>query len=457
MKKSPVKWYIITVSLFFLFISPGFLTDGMFMDGIIYAVISRNFALGTELFGSLSFSETLDKSFYGHPPLVFAIQGIFFNLSTGLYTERIYSVFTYLVSGIVILLIWKKISFSKNYATASIPLFIWLLAPGTSWGAMNNVLENTMTIFVLLAFFLFVLGKSNNKWYFVVFAGIAAFLAFMCKGPTGLFVFSIPFWYFVVEKEVKFFEFIKQSIWMLLGFFAGFLFLYIFYNKAFEFIIIYLDRQLLGSMTSAQTVPYRAFILKRLLQEISVVLVLSVVFFALRKKLNISQSEFFGQKKAALLLIFIGLSGVLPIMVSLKQSAFYILSAMPFFMLGFALLTESSWLKLGENVSNSKVARTAFSALAAILLVAAIVVNGLQVGKFGRDKLPLESINEICTIVPHHSVVSINDYDRTQWSMHAYFQRKACISLDFKEQNRHLYLVSSAEISGADTVLYIFE
>ena len=53
MKNTSVKWYLLSTSVFLLIIVPQLLTDGMFMDGLIYASIARNLAEGIGSFSDL--------------------------------------------------------------------------------------------------------------------------------------------------------------------------------------------------------------------------------------------------------------------------------------------------------------------------------------------------------------------------------------------------------------------
>ena len=69
MKNSHWPFYITILALFIGIISPFMFTDGMFMDGLYYACISRNLALGIGSFWDLEFTETLGKHFHEHPPL----------------------------------------------------------------------------------------------------------------------------------------------------------------------------------------------------------------------------------------------------------------------------------------------------------------------------------------------------------------------------------------------------
>ncbi len=67
--KSIKPQYFLFVALFIGILTPSLFTDGMFMDGTIYAVISRNLAEGNGTFWNLYFSDTVFPVFSEHPPL----------------------------------------------------------------------------------------------------------------------------------------------------------------------------------------------------------------------------------------------------------------------------------------------------------------------------------------------------------------------------------------------------
>lgn len=75
--------------IFFILICPNFLTEGMFMDGLMYSAISKNLANGIGTFWNPYLSETLFPEFHEHPPLAFGIQSIFYNLfGESFYVEK---------------------------------------------------------------------------------------------------------------------------------------------------------------------------------------------------------------------------------------------------------------------------------------------------------------------------------------------------------------------------------
>ena len=123
-------------------------SNGMFLDGLIYSTVSRNMADGLGTFWNPHFTSTLLSDFHEHPPLAFGIQSIFFTiLGESRYVDKLYSVITVVISGYVILKIWKTLGYKNGW----FPMLIWLVTPTVFWASYNNLLENTLTIFTSLS------------------------------------------------------------------------------------------------------------------------------------------------------------------------------------------------------------------------------------------------------------------------------------------------------------------
>lgn len=63
--------------LLLVIIGPHLVREGMFMDGTIYAVLSRNLAEGIGSFWYLEFTRDPLVVFHEHPPLVMGLQSLF--------------------------------------------------------------------------------------------------------------------------------------------------------------------------------------------------------------------------------------------------------------------------------------------------------------------------------------------------------------------------------------------
>ena len=105
--KKTFPFYLLAISIFLLIISPFLFSRGMFLDGVVYANFSKNFAIGDGSFLHPFYSKTYLINFISHPPMFFFIEGLFFKIfGTGFLVERFYSVLNVLITGIITIKIW---------------------------------------------------------------------------------------------------------------------------------------------------------------------------------------------------------------------------------------------------------------------------------------------------------------------------------------------------------------
>ncbi|MBN4049784.1 glycosyltransferase family 39 protein, partial [Bacteroidales bacterium AH-315-N07] len=206
MKNKHLPFWFLTFSFFSITTLPSLLSDGMFMDGLLYATIARNLSEGIGSFWNLSLTNTLYSAFREQPPLVFGIQSLFFKIfGDYLLVERLYSLSTAIVGGILIVSIWKKILKSPEELPklAWLPLLFWVMIPLTFWCSANNMLENTLSIFTTGAVFMIISGMNPGRYSFLLISlsGIMITGAFLSKGLIGLFPLSaIAIYWFVFRK-----------------------------------------------------------------------------------------------------------------------------------------------------------------------------------------------------------------------------------------------------------------
>ena len=126
-------------------------------------------------------------------------------------------------------------------------------------------------------------------------------------------------------------------------------------------------------------------------------------------------------------LLALVLAGVLPIMISLKQRGFYIVTVFPLFALAAGIAIEP----LLENIRTSPVFTKISKGISVFVLMAAIALNIHFAGKAGRDENLLADIRLASSQVPEDTILSADKTLYTLWSMPAYFYFEKKISLDF--------------------------
>ncbi len=445
-----ITLYLLVIALFLLFSLPWLLADGMFVDGLWYAVISRNLANGIGSFWYPHLTDTYSPTFHAHPPLAFALQGLFFNvLGDSKYTERIYALCTHLVAGYLVVLIWREAGLSAKQGW--LPLLLWIIIPQALWGLVNNILENTMVVFILLSVLFFIKYTKQQQIGFLCISGFMITLALLTKGPTGLYPLSLPLWYWAVNRKKRFINMCAETGVLAIAALGPVLLLMLLWPAAQHSIVSYIDFQIIGSMRKGQNVESRFFIIRRMIEEllpaIGICVLMVIIFWKQRVKLN---------EHYPLFLFFglVALSGVLPIMVSLKQIGFYINTTFPLFAIALGAFILPL---LAPKINAVKQASAGVKALRYVTGLAWCAAIGIavyitQAGVYSRDEALIKETATIIETVKEERVLTACPKVWDQLSLHAYLYRMGNVSLD--TLNGHAYYITIGEESslpaGAD-------
>lgn len=436
---------------------PRMLSYGMFFDGVTYASIARNMAEG---YGSLwmpYYSDTVYKVFYEQPPFGLWLQSIAFRVfGDSALVEQFWGFIAGLIVIWLIVLIWnenyphgdiRRNSWSPVLLFMSIPLFTWLFS--------NNMLEITMTVFVLLSAYLSIKSLREEKVIrYVVFAftsGLCILSAVLVKGPVGLFSITIPIIGFLTIKEIK----LKRA-GIITVIIAGTLvvgsLLVITSREASEFLNRYLETQVFASLSgSRKNVESHLDSLKVINREIVVPFIIailfSIVFFIKdRAKIKLKINRMF------LFFLLIALSGSLPVMISTKQMSWYLIPSFPFYTLAIAYLFENYSTRLQNNVANNRKATIVMLVLSAVIFLASIIImfsekNVLRKNKEFHNDFSVQKIN-----LEERQTFSVYPKDLTKdWGLVANIQRfyKASLSdsIGFK------YLLARRDSSNSEIII----
>lgn len=445
MKNKQIPFFTVTIALFIGIISPNMFSDGMFIDGLLYATISNNLAQGMGNFWDLFLTHTLYPHFHEHPPLAFGIQSLFFKIfGNSFYIERIYSFSTFIITGYIITRIWYKVTKPIFHKLAWLPLFFWILIPLVTWAAPNNMLENTMMIFTSLSVLFFIKSIENERVIHLVISGSMMSLAVLTKGLVALFPLSLVLWYFVFSTDRNFIRLIFNSIIILIAIVLPFILLFIIFPESFGSLLAYYEKQIIGSISNIKTVDSRFFIVFRLLTELlpTIILVFIIWLFSIKEKMVNYREKWF------LIFFSVGLSGVIPIMISMKQSGFYILATFPLFSIAFSILILNNVSFLIEKINFNSKRFEIFRYTSYLLLLLSITLNLLHFNKIGRDKNKIIDVKRIISTVSKNATIAIHPKLRSDWSLHGYFQRYGYVSLDSDTSKTHKYILMQKKNSS---------
>ena len=423
-RNKQIYFYLIVIGLFLIIISPDLLSDGMFVDGLMYAAIAKNLANGIGSFWDLHLSDTLDPHFFAHPPLAFGLQSLGFKLfGDSLLVERIYSISTFFITGIIIIQIWKQVVEKTAEQLSWLPLLLWGAIPLVNWAASNNMLENSMMIFTSLAILWIIKSRTKHQLVYLCLSGISVFLAFLTKGFVGLFPLATLFWIFIFDKKRNVKQFVFQLFILLSSTLFPLLVLFLFVPESSKSLLAYFDLQVVGSISNVQTVSSRFFILGRLIAELLPPGIIGLLFYLATKNITFTNIK----NKWIGIFFCLGLSGVVPIMISLKQSGFYILASFPVFSIAIALLIKDRVNYVVNKIPpNSK----ALKIISISIFTISIFLNIIHINSTGREKEKVADVHQILKYIPANRKISIPLSLKKNQALYGYFARYGNVSLD---------------------------
>lgn len=446
------KWHlpfkILSISIACWLVLPSVFQYGMFMDGMIYSAIAHQMANGNGDLWHLFLSETLFKEFYEHPPFAIFLHSLFYRISDSFIIDKLYSFLTFLLNILGAILIWKNISNPKDKNFWWIPTILYSSILLVSWAFKNNMLENTMSVFCIFSSYFILKACEKRNYFFLLIAALLIVLAFLSKGFTGLFPLGIPFLFFISKANFSFKNFLFVTF--ILAAFTILLLIPIYLNKnSSSFLSNYFNQQIVKSFEGEKGIDSnRLFILSKIFLELIPVFIISLTILII----SYFKKQFIPIPKKTvssfLLFILIALSASLPVLVSPRQSGYYVLSSFPFFSLAFAELIFPQILiwfnKL--NASSKKINTANF--IASCILISSILFSVSRYKKYERDEIVLKDIFTICKNIPPKEIVSIPFQQRESWAVYAYFSRCGNISLDIDENKLHRFFLYDPEHQG---------
>lgn len=444
-KNSNLSYWFITLGLVFGFTLPFLVQHGMFQDAMLYSGVAHNLSIG---FGSFWFLEYSTLNLEGIPtfheqlPLVFGIQSIFFKvLGDSIYIERFYTFLMLILHLLLINTLWKEIFKGKTkYAEKSwLPIFLWIITPVCYWTFRNNMLENTVSVFALSSIIISYkqVKADKSNWLMWVLSGILVFLASFSKGVPGLFPVAFPFLYWVITKSISFKQTLVYSTILTvipILFYIGF---YL-YPTSNESLSIYLNDRLLNRVSN--TDGFRFQTAWRLFQELIPIFIFCTITYSVTRIKKI-KSKFTENSKEALLFIAIGLSAILPLMLTLVQKGFYMTPGLSYIAIGFAAITVPSITSAIEVANKNPLANKLIRIFGILLIIVSTGLTISQMGKISRNQEMITDIHKINEVVPNFATLTVPEemYYQYDFVLQGYLVRYFNISISpYKEYRYYL-------------------
>ncbi|GAB4132969.1 MAG: hypothetical protein Fur0041_04790 [Bacteroidia bacterium] len=421
---------------------PTLFMDGMFMDGLLYASVAKNYAEGIGTFWEPVFSVTRYNPFHEQPPLMFFLQGIFFKIfGDGFYTERIYCLIFAILSCYFIYRIWQVVFPQSN--SSALPVLLFFIMPVTFWSYTNNVEECSMVLFVLIAAFFQSVAFFQNKQIFrsLLISGLFILLAGLTKGVQGMFLLAGPFFWWLASRRISFAAMMLQSAAVLA---VPLIFVvWAYYAEApHNSFAAYFESRYVKTFNGVHATTGSHFhhlyeLLQNSLPCLGIIVIASFSYGIQQSKARIA-----GDKTALLFFLFVGLSGILPLMVTLEQRGFYQLTAMPFIALFLAILAKPAFETLSEKLSGNKRWGAAVSYAGVFLIAGSIIATTLLYGKPKRDADKIHDLKLIADKTSTEKQI-VFEYDiAAEWPLITYAQRFRNISVLVEQSGKGKYMIA---------------
>jgi hypothetical protein len=268
---------------------------------------------------------------------------------------------------------------------------------------------------------------------------------FLTKGFVAFFPWTFPFLLWIFIRDKSFGRMFSDSFLIFFFTVAPLILLILLSPVARLSIDKYISNQVIESIRHIVTVDSRFDIVKRLLTEIAPAAVLCVIFTLIGRTRKIPVVFSTENTKKALVFISVGLSGVLPIMISLKQSGFYILPTYPLFSIGAAILMYPFIDSLLVRIDYGSIGFRFFRWVSYVLFSAGIILSVGYSGGYSRDRDKIKDTYSVLTVIPEGSIINISPDMYEDWSLHAYYARFKNVSLDPDLANNREYLLIKNE------------
>lgn len=444
-------WFLTIATVFILVVSQ-LIQDGAFMDGMLYVSVSKNLHDGIGTFWDPHFCKFYQSSFHEQPPLYFGLLAIFYKVfGTSMYVERFFCFCCFVLTAVYIHKFWKKITaLYPDVASHSwLPVFYWTIIPICFWAYTNLVEEVVMSMFVVIAvYYTFIALFLKQKIILnLVVACIFIFLSFLTKGIQGIFPVVAAGAYWLVNRKSSFSKMFLYSL-ILLGIPVLVYLLIVSTSSAAAMSFYhYFNDRVLGTFTNKNaTTGNRFFLLGMLVSHLLPIAMISALLrFAFKKQSSghPAKNKFNG---VIVWLLLIGLAGSLPLMITLEQRTFYLVTVMPFFALAFALWSEPFLAGILAKIDTATRKFKMFTIVSVLFLLAALIFSGMQIGKAKRDGAMLEDVYAFGKIIPHGEIIGMPAGMCTEFNFKEYFIRYYYIDLDATDtRNSHQYYICRKE------------
>ncbi len=301
--------WLLTVAVILCRLLPMSVQTGMFFDGVTYATIARNMAIGvgdfwhpmflvkgvsgtglpparrtqmrssenTDAVGSSATRDfTSEGEFYEHPPLALWFESLLFRLLGDHYwVEKLYSALTAIGTAAIIAAIWRLLfRVRPEFAEYNwLPVVWWAAIPTWAWLYGSNMLENTLGLFAIMSVYASLRAAYAGPRAMIGWTVLAAGCvlgAVLCKGPVGLYPLATPVLYAIAYRKLERREIVAAVILPVT--FAALFGLLLLHAPAYQFLKTYYHVQVEASLAGQREIfasPFGHFSsLRKIVQQL---------------------------------------------------------------------------------------------------------------------------------------------------------------------------------------------
>lgn len=448
---------LFVAGVFLAFLLPRTVQDGMFMDGQLYATVAHNQAGGYGTFWEPRFSQVGfagSDTFHEHPPLFFGLQSLWFRLlGSGFWVERSFSFLMALLIALLMLVLWRELLSPERpeHALGMWAILLWVIIPTSHWCVHNNMIENAMAVFTTAAVFFVARGLRRRLWVWGALAAIAVFLASMTKGLPGLFPLATPVLLWWGLRHGSFRRAFVMSVLMTSVVVLCYVLL-LQHPEARANLVTYVERRLLHRISSVPTVEYRAATLEMLMTNMIGPLALSIIVILLARRQGPQGRAVPGTPALALALV--GLSGVLPLMLTMVQKSFYMGAALPLCAMACALWSAPALARIAGSLDPRGRLIHGVRLVGLAGIVGAIGASLVLFGTAGRDKDLLQDVHRIGSVLPPFTKAGLPGAMWNEWALQGYLMRYHYISVDDGDPGATWFITAKSGVPR-DTAAYV--
>lgn len=421
---------IFTLAISSALLLPNLFTHGIFGDGLIYSVISRNLSEGKGDFWTPIYSDTFFNPWAEHPPLMFWLESFFFKvLGDHPFTEKIFSLCLW-----VIMIFSIKHFWSQKDGSWWLPVLLWTIIPTVHWGYSNNILENLLVVFTSWAIWF---GLKETTIINALIVSILVFLGLLTKGLVALFPIAVWSVRLITIRDLKLTNALKSTFIALITL-TSLSALLLFDNDAIRFISNYFKTQLFASLNGERLVQDkvidlpRYYLIIRIFTELLNPLLITIAVLLSSTKQTL-HSQLSVNKMKWILYGTIGLTATLPLLISPKQHSFYLMPGLTWFSLSLAHLLWPIIKQKQNTINTSKPLFKAFGYFSIGILITGLIVSVSRYDKISRDSSIIVFVQEINKIVPENKKIGGSADLLSHHNLHGYLQRYTHRSIHYSE------------------------